>query len=101
MPTRTFVRAAAAEALRTISESPYGQAALVAARRRKSWYTSRVPSEDQHRVSQIVISEVERRTRADDGWCWAWASALTFVSSSQGVWFEGAIFFDRDVVDEV
>jgi hypothetical protein len=66
----------------------------------RSWYGPPMPIEDQHRVSEIVRSEVERRTRGDDGWCWAWASALTFVSSSEGMSFEGAIFFDRDVVDE-
>ncbi len=59
-----------------------------------------MPSEQQHTVFELLARELERTTRGDDGWCWAWAGGISFASGRDESWFEGSIFVDRERTDE-
>lgn len=59
-----------------------------------------MPSEQQHTVFELLARELERTTRGEDGWCWAWVGAVSFATGRSERWFEGAIFVDRERADE-
>jgi hypothetical protein len=58
-----------------------------------------MPSEQQHRVYEIVAQELERSARTTDDWCWAWPSGVSFASGANGAAFEACLFVDRDRAD--
>lgn len=59
-----------------------------------------MPSDQQHRVHELVAQELERSACTSDGWCWAWPSDVWFASGADGRSFEACLFVDRDRADK-